>query len=274
MEPATSGTVRSILPVTTLIQTSPEISTKASSGPRSPDTGNLFVRLGEQQKRLETAEQQDSKLVPENKNEVIKIAQVPLRLLDEKMQNSNDIQIENSDVQENANGETAAVKLDHLSSKPTSLETKHAEIDKTNLGAEKEKSKEDINKEALMVLQSRLTSIISQLEQKVNTKEGHLKQREKQDSLREIAKNKPSEKSLKFLKQRLFHVMKKFNSKPGTRQAFTIGKEWANVLNGAAVKNESKTKEAVALKKTQNASENEGTLQNFKLRYVCSIKAL
>lgn len=256
MQPEALGTSRSTLPLTTLIQTSPDVSANIL---RSPDVRNLLVRLRDQQNRFATSDNQDSKIkvTPEegNGSDVIKLAQVPLSLLDQKTKHFKHIKTAHSKGKMNADEHSNAMKLDKLSIKPLSLETKNAEKVKTN---SKEKSQEDINKETLETLQSRLTNIISKLEARVNKHQGRLKQQKKEESLSKIAKNKPSEKSLTLLKKRLSHVLQKFNSKPGAGQPFTIGKEWRNVLkHGPSQGSEAKNAE---MKKSKNATENDGTL--------------
>ena len=244
VQPEVLGASRSTLPVTTLIQTPPVISTNTL---RSPDGGSLLVRLGDQQNRFASSDNQNSKLklTTENENGVIKLAQVPLSLLDEKTEHVNDIKIANPNEKISEDEDSNAIKLDRI--KPLSLKDES-----------KEKSKEDINKEALKTLQSRLTTIISKLERKVNKSQGTLKQPRKEESLRKIAKDKPSEKSLTLLKKRLAHVLEKFNSKPGAGQPFTIGQEWRNVLSENTPSNGSEATK-VGLKKTKNTTENEGT---------------
>ena len=253
VQPEVLGTSRSTLPVTTLIQTSPDISTNAL---RSPNDENLLVRLGDQQSEFTNSDNQDSRLkfAPENENEVIKLAQVPLSLLDPKIEQPNDVKTAISNEQLSADKDSKAIKLDSI--KSFTLESNDSENVKSTT---KEKSKEDINKETLMKLQSRLTNIIFKLEGRMSKNQGRLQQPKKEDSLRKIAKNKPSAKSLTFLKKRLSHVLKKFNSKPGRGQPFTIGQEWRSVLSDNVPSYESDTKKA-ELKKTKNATEDEGAL--------------
>ena len=250
VQPEVLGTSRSTLPVTTLIHTSPDITTTTL---RSPDDENLLVRLGDQQNRFANSDNQDSrlKLTPENENEVIKLAQVPLSLLNPKTEHPNDVNATISNEQLSANKDSKAIKLDSI--KSLTLESNDSEKVKSTT---KEKLKEDINRETLKKLQSRLTNIISKLEGKMSKNQGRL-QPKKEESLRKIAKNKPSEKSLIFLKKRLSHVLKKFNSKPGRGQPFTIGQEWRSVLSDNVPSRESDTKKE-ELKKTKNATEDEG----------------
>ena len=187
-----------------------------------------------------------------NENEVIKLTQVPLRFLNEntnyRTRNSNERTSENKDLN--------AIKLDHLSTTPLSTKSKDTGKAKAET---KNKSSEDINKKTLKNLQERLTNIISKLEERVRKKKGKLKQEEKDESLSKIAKSKPSEKSLTFLKKRLSRVMKKFNSKSGPGQPFTIGKEWHNVFN-ENTPNRGNELKAVEKKKTKN-KESEGSLE-------------
>lgn len=256
VQPEVLGVSRSVLPETTLIQTSPGISTNTL---RSPNVGNFLVKLGDQQNRLVTSDNQDStlKMTPEkaNDNEVIKLAQVPLRFLGPKTEHFSDVKKERSDKKTNSDEDSNAIKLDQLSIKP--FEVKGAKKVDTE---SKKDLKGDINKEALETLQSKLTSVIAKLEERANRKQGQIKQMRKKESLSKIAKNKPTEKSLKFLKNRLSHVLKKFNSKPGAGQPFTIGNEWRNVLgrNGPNSGNEEKK-----LKKMNKGTENEGTFDYF-----------
>ena len=216
---------------------------------RSSNGRNLLVRFGDQHNGFASSDIQNSRLelTPENENGVIKLAQVPLSLLEPKTEHRKDLKTVISNEQFGADKDSKAIKLDSI--KPVSLE--------------RNDPNEDINKETLKTLQSRLTNIISKLEGKVNKKQGKLKQPKKEESLRKIAKNKPSEKSLTILKTRLSHVLKKFNSKPGGGQPFTIGQEWRNVMKGNAPSHENETKK-VELKKTKDATEEEGTL--YKLR--------
>ena len=253
MQPEVLGTSRSTLPVATLIQTSPDISKNALG---SPDDESLLVRLGDQQNRFTNSDNQDSRLkfIPENENGVIKLAQVPLSLLDPKTEHPNDVKAAISNEQLSAERDSKAIKLDSIKS----LSSESNDPGKVK-STTKEKSKDDINRETLKKLQSRLTNIISKLEGKISKNQGSLQQPKKEESLRKIAKNKPSEKSLTFLKKRLSHVLKKFNSKPGRGQPFTIGQEWRSVMNDNVPNHDGDIKQA-ELKKTKNATEDEGAL--------------
>ena len=218
----------------------------------------MLVKLGAQQNRLVTIDNLDStlKLTPEKEQEnaVIKLAQVPLSFLGSKTEHFSDAKTEISSKKINSEGDSNAIKLDQLSIKPLEVQdTKKVKL------KSKKNAKGDINKEALETLQSKLTSVIAKLEEKMNKKQGQIKQLRKKESLNEIAKNKPTEKSLNFLKNRLSHVLKKFNSKPGTGQPFTIGNEWRNVLGRNGPSDGSKIKKL----KTKNGKENEGTLKSF-----------
>lgn len=247
------GTSRSSLPVATLTQTSPDVSTRALRG---PDVGNVLVKLDDRSNRFTTSEDQESKLKlrPEDgeDNETIKLTQVPLSILDDKTRRLKDIKTVNSNARiREDEDDSNAIKLNQIWVEPSGSEIKHT--GKAKMESEK---KDEIDRETLKTLQSRLTNIISKLEGKMKKKQGQskLKQPKKQESLGEIAKNKPSEKSLKLLKKRLSHVLKKFNSKPGASQAFTIGKEWRNVLPHDHADEEKNMK----LKKTQNTTKDEG----------------
>ena len=215
----------------------------------------MLVKLGAQQNRLVSIDS-TLKLTPEQEkeNDVIKLAQVPLSFLASKTEHFSDAKTKISSKKINSEGDSNAIKLDQLSIKP--LKVKDA--NKVKLESNKN-FKGDINKEALETLQSKLTSVIAKLEEKMNKKQGQMKQVRKKESLNEIAKNKPTEKSLNFLKNRLSHVLKKFHSKPGAGQPFTIGNEWRNVLGSNGPSDGSKIKKL----KTKNGKENEGTLKCF-----------
>ena len=253
VQPEVLGTSRSVLPGTTLIQTSPGISTNTL---RSLNVKNFLVKPEDPQNRFVTSKNLDGilKLTPvkENDNEVIKLAKVPLSFLGQKAEHFSDVKTKTSKTKTNSDEDSNAIKLDQLSIQP--LEIKGTK--KVKLESRKD-LKEDMNKEALETLQSKLTSVIAKLEERANRKQGQLKQMRKKESLSKIAKNKPTEKSLKFLKKRLSHVLKKFNSKPGAGQPFTIGNEWRNVLgkNGPNSGNEAKK-----WRKMNKEPENEGNV--------------
>lgn len=223
VEPEILGTSRSTLPVKAFIQTSPDVLTNT---PRSPGDGNLFVQLkdklnqvgdqenrfADQENRFAARDNTQIKVTPESSNEVIKLAQVPLSLLDQKTKHLKDVKTSSEE------------SSDQLAVKPLNLGEEG--------GIVKESTK-DVNKETLMTLHSRLTNIISKLEARVENRKGSakLKQLRKEEALNSLTKNKPSKKSLRVLRKRLSYVLKKFNSRYGSgQQPFTIGNEWHNVL--------------------------------------------